>query len=80
MLHFQHDTSTCFVTSRAGFIAFNLRHHEQIRVHPSLVTSGKTQDYPTSISLHPEVGEVNCSQVVPPSPLIVTMPRPPDGR
>jgi len=35
---------------------FNFRYHKQVRVQPSSVTSGETQNYPTSISLHPEVG------------------------
>lgn len=80
MLHFQQHTSTCYVTPRAGFIAFNLRHREQVEVQPSSVISGETQGYPAGISLHPEMGGVNCPQVVPPSPLIVTMLRPPAGR
>lgn len=80
MLHFQQHSSTCYVTPRAGFMAVNLRHHEQLRVQPLSVISGETQDYPASISLHPEVGGVNCPQVVSPSPLIVTTPRPPASR
>lgn len=59
MLHFQQRTSTCYVTSRAGFMAFNLRHHEHVEVQPSSLISGETQDYPTSISLHPELGGAN---------------------
>lgn len=76
MFHFQQRTSTCYVTPRAGFMVFNLRHHEQVEVQPSSVISGETQDCPTSISLHPELGGVNCPQVVPPLPL---MPRSPAG-
>lgn len=67
MLYLQQHTSTCDVTPRAGFMAFNLRHHKQVGVQPSSVISGETQDCPVSISLHPEVGGVNCPQVVPPS-------------
>lgn len=80
MLYLQQHTSTCDVTPRAGFTAFNLRNDKQVGVQPSSVISGETQDCPVSISLHPEVGGVNCPQVVPPSPLIVKMPRPLAGR
>lgn len=76
MLHFQQHTSPCYVTSRAGIMTFNLRHHEHVEVQPSSVISGETWDCSMSISLHPELGGVNCPQVVPPLPL---MPRPPAG-
>lgn len=72
MLHFQQHTSACYVTSYEA----SLRHHEHLEVQPSSVISGETQDCPMSISLHPELGGVNCPRVVPPLPL---MPRPPAG-
>lgn len=76
MFHFQQHTSTCYVNPRAGFMAFNWRHHEQVEVQPSAVISEETQDCPTSISLHPELSGVKCPQVEPPLPL---MPRSPAG-
>lgn len=76
MLHFHQHTSTCYVTPKAGCMAFNLRHHEHIEAHPSSVISGEKQDYPMSISLHPELGGVNYPQLLSPLPV---MPRPPAG-
>lgn len=57
------------VTSRAGFMAFNLRHLKEKGVQPSSVINGETQNYSTSISRHPEVGGMNHPQVASLSPL-----------
>lgn len=62
--------------SHLGQDSWHLTRGITSRIQPSSVISGETQDYPMSISLHPEVGGVNCPQVVPPSPPIVMMPRP----